>query len=126
MKCTQLVVEHQNSLSRLREADRQLASARREELEMEAYIRNSARDKAKYILKSEHESQLRAREDELVTDMRKQLANGHANMRKRTAEAVELSHAEHRKEVTRLEQDRQHFVSAPAESMKSPGCALST
>ena len=40
---------------------------------------------------------LKAREDELVTDMRKQLVNGYAEMRQRTAEAVELAHAEHRK-----------------------------
>ena len=43
--------------------------------------------------------------------------NGHAEMRKRTAEAVELSLDEHRAEVTRLEEDRQHFVTALAESM---------
>ena len=40
-KCTQLAIEHENSLSRLRESDRQLASARREQSEMEAYIRNT-------------------------------------------------------------------------------------
>ena len=38
-------------------------------------------------------------------------------MRKRTAEAVELSLAEHRAEVARLAEDRQHFVNALAESM---------
>ena len=38
-------------------------------------------------------------------------------MRKYTVEVVELSHAEHRKYVTRLEEDRQHFVSALADSM---------
>jgi hypothetical protein len=38
-------------------------------------------------------------------------------MRQRTAEAVELSHTEHRTEIRRLAEDRQHFVSALAGSM---------
>ena len=38
-------------------------------------------------------------------------------MRKNTSEAVETARAKHRKEITRLEEDRQHFVSALAESM---------
>jgi len=37
-KCTQLAVERDDGLSRLRESDRQLASARREESEMEASL----------------------------------------------------------------------------------------
>ena len=69
-KCTQLAVEREYCLSRLRESDRQLASARREESEMEAYLRNSAREKAMYLHKSEHAILLNAREDELVIDMR--------------------------------------------------------
>ena len=36
-------------------------------------------------------------------------------MRQRTAEAVESTRAEHRKDITRLEEDRQHFLSALAE-----------
>ena len=83
---------------------------------MEAYLRNSAREKAMYPHKSEHAIPIKAREDELVTDMRKQLVNGHAEMRKRTAEAVELSLA-HRTEVTRLEEERQHLVNTLAEPM---------
>jgi len=35
-----------------------------------------------YLHKSEHAILLKAREDDLVTDMRKQLANGHAELRK--------------------------------------------
>ena len=42
---------------------------------------------------------------------------GYSDMRQRTAEAVELSRAEHRKEIIRIEEDREHFVSALAESM---------
>ena len=38
-------------------------------------------------------------------------------MRQRTVEAVESTRVEHRKEITRLEEDRQHFVSALAESI---------
>ena len=71
----------------------------------------------KIDLKSEHETLLKALQDELITDMRKQLVNSHVDMRKRTSEAVELSLAEHRKEVGRLEEDRQHFVNALAESI---------
>ena len=40
---------------------------------MEAYIWNSAREKATHILKSEHAILLKKREDELITNMRKQL-----------------------------------------------------
>ena len=83
---------------------------------MEAYIRNTARDKAKYILRSEHESLLKAGEDELVTDMRKQLVHGYVVMRHRTVEAVELYHTEHREDSSRLEEDRQHFVGALSDS----------
>ena len=40
-------------------------------------------------------------------------------MCKKTSEAVETARAEHRKDITRLEEDRQHFVSALAESMNA-------
>ncbi len=88
-KCTRLEVEREDCLSRLRESDRQLASARREESEMVEYLRNSSREKAMYILKSEHSILLKKREDELITDMRYQLVKGHVDMRKQTAEVVE-------------------------------------
>ena len=65
--------------------------APREEMEMDSFIRNSARDDSKYILKSEHALMLRKREDELITDMRSQLVKGHADMRKQTVEAVASS-----------------------------------
>ena len=77
--------------------------ARREEAEMESSLRNAIRDKSLYVLKSEHESVLKRREDELVVDMRKQLSIGYSDMHQRTAEAVETTRAEHRKEITRLE-----------------------
>ena len=57
------------------------------------------------------------REDDLVAGMRKQLSIGYSDMCQRTVEAVETTRAEHRKELTRLEEDRQHFVSALADSM---------
>ena len=101
----------------MRESDRQLVLARREEADMETAMRNAIRDKSSFILKSEHESLLKRREDELVADMRKQLSIGYSDMRQRTAEAVELSRTEHRKYIFRLEEDWQHFVSALAESM---------
>ena len=71
-KCTQVEVERDVYLSRLRESDGQLVAARREESDMEASLCNSAREKAMYILKSEHAIMLKTREDELITDMRKQ------------------------------------------------------
>ena len=43
-RCTRLEVEREDCLARLRESDRQLALARREESEMEAYLRNSGED----------------------------------------------------------------------------------
>ena len=52
-----------------------------------------------------------------MTDMRKQLAKGHADMRRQTAEDVESSLPEHRAEITRLEEYRQHFVDALVEAM---------
>ena len=38
-------------------------------------------------------------------------------MKQRTVEAVELARTEHRKDITRLDEDRQHFVGAFADSM---------
>ena len=70
-----------------------------------------------YILKSEHAMLLNMREDEVITDMRKQLAKGHVDMRRQTVEVVESSLFEHRAEITRLEEDKQHLVDALAESM---------
>jgi len=71
-----------------------------------------------YVLKSEHESLFKRREDELVADMRKQISIGYSAMRQRTAEAVEPTRAAHRKYITLLEEDRPHFVSSVlAESM---------
>ena len=58
---------------------------------MEAYLRNSVREKAMYILKYEHAIRLKKREDELITDMRQQLVKGHAEMRRQTVEAVKTS-----------------------------------
>ena len=84
---------------------------------LEAYIRHSAREKATYILKSEHATLLKKREDELITDMRQQFVKGHAEMRRQTAEVVESSLSEHRAEITCLEQDKQLFVNALAEYM---------
>ena len=45
--------------SHMRESDRQLVVARREEAEMESSLRNSARDKGQFVLKSEHEPMLK-------------------------------------------------------------------
>ena len=38
-------------------------------------------------------------------------------MCKKTSEAVEIARAEHRREITRVEEDRRHFVNELAESM---------
>ena len=84
---------------------------------MEAYLRNSALEKASHILKSEHAILLKNREDELITDMRQQLVKGHAEIIRQTAKSVELSLAEHGAEITRLAKDKQHFVIALGESM---------
>ena len=114
-KCIQLALENESFVSQVWETERQLVSARREEAGMESSLRNAVWDKSQYVLKSEHESMLKQREEDLVADMRKQLLIGYSDMRQRTAEAVETTRAEHRKEITRLEEDRQHFVSALAE-----------
>ena len=60
---------------------------------------------------------LKQREEDLVADMRKQLLIGYSDMRQRTAEAVETTRAEHRKELTRLEEDRQNSESAFVDQM---------
>ena len=104
-----------------------MASARRDESEMEASIRNTARDKAKYILKSEHESILKVREDELVADTLKQLAIGYVDMKQRTTEAVELSRAEHHKEIIMLRNiGNTSLVLLPIRCMKSRDFVPST
>ena len=98
------------------ESDRQLASARRDESEMEASVQYYVREKALRIPKSEHATLLKKREDELITDMRQQLVQGHADMRRQTVEVVESSLSEHSADITSLEHDNQHFVNALAES----------
>ena len=86
-----LEVARELYLSRLRESDRQLASARREESEMEASLQTSVREIALYIPKSKRNILLKTREDELITDMRQRLVKGHVEMRRQTAEVVESS-----------------------------------
>ena len=81
----------------MRESDRQLVIARRADAEMECSLQNATRDTSLFVLKSEHGTLLKRWEDELVADMRKQLSIRYSDMRQRTAEAVELSRAEHRK-----------------------------
>ena len=68
-----------------------MASARREEMEMDSFIQHSALVVSKLIFKSEHELMLKKREDELITDMCSRLVKGHAEIRKQTAEAVEAT-----------------------------------
>jgi hypothetical protein len=99
------------------DTERQLVLPLRGEAEMEVSLTKTTRDTAHNIPKSEHESILKKREDDLVANMRKQLSIGYSDMCKKTSEAVETARAEHRKDITRLEEDRQHFVSALAESM---------
>ena len=79
------------------DTQRQLALARRGEAEMEVSLKSTTRDTAQYILKSEHESMLKKREEDLIADMRKQLSIGYSDMCKKTSEAVETARAEHRK-----------------------------
>ena len=52
---------------------------------------------------------LKRREEDLEADMRKQLSIGYSDMHQRTVEAVETTRAEQRKDITRLEVDRQHL-----------------
>ena len=73
---------------------------------MDISLKNTNRDTTQYVLKSEHESMLKKREEDLVADMRKQLSIGYSDMCKKTSEAVETARAEHRKEITRLEEYR--------------------
>ena len=102
-KCTQLALENESFVSLMRETERQLVLARRGEAEIEISRKNTNRDTAQYVLTSEHESMLKKREEDLVTDMKKQLSIGYSDMCKKTSEAVETARAEHRREITRLE-----------------------
>ena len=52
------------------DTERQLVLARRGEVEMDTSLKNMNRDTAQYVLKSEHESMLKKREEGLVADMR--------------------------------------------------------
>ena len=101
-KCTQLALENESVVSRMWDTERQLVLARRGEAEMEISLKNTNRDIAQYVLKSEHESTLNKREVDLVADMRKQLLIGYSDMCKKTSEAVETARAEHRKDITRF------------------------
>ena len=92
-----MALKNESFVSQVKETERQLVLARREEVEMESSLRNAIRDRSLYVLKSEHESMLKKREDELDGDMKRQLSIGYADMRQRTAEVVEMTHAEHRK-----------------------------
>jgi hypothetical protein len=84
---------------------------------MQLSLKKTDRDVSQYVLRSEHEAMLKKREEDLVADMRKQLSIGYSDMCKKTSEAVEVVRAEHRKDITRLEEDRQHFVNELAASM---------
>ena len=84
---------------------------------MDLFIQSSARDDSTYILKSEHALVLKKLEDELIADMRSQLVKGHAEMRRKTAEAVGTAMADQRAEITRPEKDSQHFADPLAETM---------
>ena len=70
-----------------------------------------------YSLESEHAILLKRREDELITDMRKQLVKSHAEMGRQMVEAVDSPLSEHRVEIAHLEVDKQHVVNALAEYM---------
>ena len=72
-KCTQLALENESFVSRMWDIERQLVLARRGEAEMELSLKKTNHDTAQYILKSEHETMLKKREEDLVADMRKQL-----------------------------------------------------
>jgi len=109
-KCTRLALENESLASRMRATERQLALARRGEEEMQLSLKRTDHDITQYVLKSEHEEMLKKREKDLVTDMQKQLSIGYSDMCKKTSEAVEVVRAEHRKDISRLEEDRQHFV----------------
>ena len=97
-------LEHESFVSRMWDTERPLVLARRGEAEMAISFKNTNRDTAQYVLKSEHESMLKKREEDLVADMRKQLSSCYSDMCKKTSEAVETARAEHRKEITRLEE----------------------
>ena len=116
-KCTKLALENESFASRMWDTERQLVLARRSEEEMELSLKKTDRDAAQYVIKSEHEAMLKRREEDLIADMRKQLSIGYSDMCKKTSEAVETARAEHRKDITRLEEDRQHFVNELAASM---------
>ena len=60
-KCTQLALEHESFVSRMWDTERQLVLARRGEAAMEISRKNTTRDTAHYIPKSEHESMLKKR-----------------------------------------------------------------
>ena len=92
--CTQLALENEGFVSRMWDIERQLVLARRGEADMEASLRITSRDKAQYILKSEHKSMLNQREEDLAADMRKELSNCYSDMRQKTSEAVETARAE--------------------------------
>ena len=116
-KCDTLAIENKSFIARIWDTERQLILARRSEEEMQLSLKKADRDVAQYVLRSEHEAMLKKREEDLVADMRKQLSIGYSDMCKKTSEAVEVARAEHRKVITRLEEDRQRFVNELAASM---------
>ena len=76
-----------------------------------------ARDRNKLILKTDHVSLLKKREDELLEDMQTQQYGGHAEIRRQTAEGVQSVAVGLKSEITRLEDDHQQVVSSFAEAM---------
>jgi hypothetical protein len=63
-------VGNESFVSRMWDTERQLVLARRGEAELEVSLNNTTRDTAHYIPKSEHESMLKKREEDLVADMK--------------------------------------------------------
>ena len=53
------------------------------EEEMELSLKETDRDAAQYVLKSEHEAMLKNSEEDLIADMRKQLSIGYWDMCKK-------------------------------------------
>ena len=69
-KFTQLALANERCVSRMWDTERQLVLARRGEVEMDTSLKNMNRDTAQYVLKSEHESMLKKRDEWCISRQR--------------------------------------------------------
>lgn len=110
LRCAKIEMDKESVGSKYKESDKHLATARRAEMENNLLIQGLSRDDGKYIIRSEHAQIIQTKEEDLVVDTRHQLTKDHVAIKRQAAEAVDVGVSEPRATISRVVEDRQHFV----------------